>query len=123
MKIGGSAKPNSAHIVSKHNAENMQIRGAKRRASLGELAWKGPSFTANAQVKPTRVAEQTAWQAVPAMLFVERHEFGLNALLGRLRASLGEAEKHECHKYIGAGLRYCDKSALLIVAGEQPDYW
>jgi hypothetical protein len=28
------------------------------------------------------VAEQTAWQAVPAMLFVERHEFGLNALLG-----------------------------------------
>jgi hypothetical protein len=28
------------------------------------------------------VAEQTAWQAVPAMLFVERHEFGLNAMLG-----------------------------------------
>jgi hypothetical protein len=37
---------------------------------------------ANAQVKPTRVAEQTAWQALPAMLFVERNEFGLNALLG-----------------------------------------
>jgi hypothetical protein len=37
----------------------------------------------NTQVKPTRVAEQTAWQAVPAMLFVERHEFGLNVLLGR----------------------------------------
>jgi hypothetical protein len=36
----------------------------------------------NASIKPTRVAEQTAWQAVPAMLFVERHEFGLNALLG-----------------------------------------
>jgi hypothetical protein len=35
----------------------------------------------NAQVKPTRVAEQTAWQALPAMLFVERHEFGLDALL------------------------------------------
>ena len=48
MTIGASAKPNSAHIVSKHSAENMQTRGAKRRASLGELAWKDPSFTANA---------------------------------------------------------------------------
>jgi hypothetical protein len=43
----------------------------------------------NAQVKPTRVAEKTAWQAVPAMLIVERHEFGLNAMLGLVAIERG----------------------------------
>ena len=72
----------------------------------------------NAQIKPTRVAEKTAWQAVSAMLFVERHEFGLNALLGRLRPTFGETEKRDCNKDIAASLRYCEKPMLLIVAGE-----
>jgi hypothetical protein len=40
------------------------------------------------------MVEQTAWQAVPAMLFVQRNEFGLNALLGR-RLELPARE----HKY------------------------
>src|SRR5690606_33226828 len=33
--------------------------------------------------KPRRAVEQTRWQAVPAMWFVERSGVGLNALLGR----------------------------------------
>src|SRR5690606_2770842 len=38
-------------------------------------------------VKPRRVVEQSAWQAVPAMCFEERSGFGLNALLGVIRCT------------------------------------
>ena len=34
------------------------------------------------QVKSTRLAEQTAWQALPVMLTAQRCNFGLNAMLG-----------------------------------------
>src|SRR3546814_11431594 len=36
----------------------------------------------NALVNPTCVVEPTTWQALPAMLLVERSGFGLNDLLG-----------------------------------------
>ena len=35
----------------------------------------------NARVKPTCVAQPATWQALPAMLLVERSRFGLNELL------------------------------------------
>src|SRR5690625_2814187 len=43
------------------------------------------------QVEPRRAVEQTTWQAVPAMWFVERSGVGLNALLGFTPVALGNA--------------------------------
>jgi hypothetical protein len=47
----------------------------------------------NSCINPTRVAEQTHWQALSAILFVERNEFGLNELLGRCGAEEPQAAK------------------------------
>src|SRR3546814_10141533 len=69
----------------------------------------------NALVNPTCVVEPTTWQALPAMLLVERSGFGLNELLG---AKPG-AVSHE--------LLTCEKRQAAIQEPaeqrRQPDNW
>ena len=67
------------------------------RGRLGFFDVPKSALTSNAQVKPGRVAEQRTWQALPAMLFVERNELGLNALLGLTPAAHLAEQKAKCY--------------------------
>ena len=85
-------------------ATRMPVTSCSHRGACGRGSSGGcdVSMRPNAGIKPTRVAEQTAWQAVPAMLFVERHEFGLNELLGAW--PMGEAPPRR--KLLRSGARW-----------------
>src|SRR3546814_20703650 len=76
---------------------------------------QSPRIKPNTTLNPSCVVDRSTWQALPAMLLVERSGFGLNELLG---AKPG-AVSHE--------LLTCEKRQAAIQAPaeqrRQPDNW